>query len=203
MPTWRALWRQRSRWQRGALENIGAYGLTRTTAIYWRPAARHRLRDHRLPVHFLLLMLITAARRARASRSSGVLARASGCIFLVERVVTVWAAGWRGRLLAAAAGDRARLRRRSSRRSTSRRCGASPPAAPRAGTPCPREEAYMTAARHPAAHRDPGSRPGSRSSPPSSGQHAGVRRARARQAVSPPASAETYPTKQLLGTVPA
>src|SRR4029078_3096844 len=35
MPTWRALWRQRMRWQRGALENIGAYGLTRTTGIYW------------------------------------------------------------------------------------------------------------------------------------------------------------------------
>ena len=35
MPTWRALWRQRMRWQRGALENIGAYGLTRATLIYW------------------------------------------------------------------------------------------------------------------------------------------------------------------------
>ena len=35
MPTWRALWRQRLRWQRGALENIGAYGLTRATALYW------------------------------------------------------------------------------------------------------------------------------------------------------------------------
>ena len=32
MPTWRDLRRQRNRWQRGALENIGAYGLTRTTA---------------------------------------------------------------------------------------------------------------------------------------------------------------------------
>ena len=35
MPTWRALWRQRMRWQRGALENIGAYGLTRATLRYW------------------------------------------------------------------------------------------------------------------------------------------------------------------------
>ena len=26
MPTWRALWHQRLRWQRGALENPGAYG---------------------------------------------------------------------------------------------------------------------------------------------------------------------------------
>ena len=35
MPNWRALWRQRMRWQRGALENIGAYGLTRATLRYW------------------------------------------------------------------------------------------------------------------------------------------------------------------------
>ena len=35
MTTWRDLWRQRLRWHRGALENIGAYGLTRATAMYW------------------------------------------------------------------------------------------------------------------------------------------------------------------------
>ena len=35
MPTRQALWRQRMRWQRGALENIGAYGLTRATLRYW------------------------------------------------------------------------------------------------------------------------------------------------------------------------
>ena len=35
MPSWTALWRQRMRWQRGALENIGAYGLTRATLPYW------------------------------------------------------------------------------------------------------------------------------------------------------------------------
>jgi cellulose synthase/poly-beta-1,6-N-acetylglucosamine synthase-like glycosyltransferase len=35
MPSFRHLWRQRQRWQRGALENIGAYGLTRGTLRYW------------------------------------------------------------------------------------------------------------------------------------------------------------------------
>ncbi len=35
MPTWRTLWGQRLRWQRGALENLGAYGLTRQTFRYW------------------------------------------------------------------------------------------------------------------------------------------------------------------------
>ena len=35
MPTWKNLWLQRSRWQRGAIENLGAYGFTRTTMRYW------------------------------------------------------------------------------------------------------------------------------------------------------------------------
>ena len=35
MTSWRDLWRQRLRWQRGALENIAAYGLTRATVRYW------------------------------------------------------------------------------------------------------------------------------------------------------------------------
>ena len=35
MPTWGDLWRQRQRWQRGALENIGTYGITSATSRYW------------------------------------------------------------------------------------------------------------------------------------------------------------------------
>nr|MCH9815234.1 glycosyltransferase family 2 protein [Actinomycetes bacterium] len=35
MPTWHNLWVQRKRWQRGALENLSAYGLTRGTFRYW------------------------------------------------------------------------------------------------------------------------------------------------------------------------
>ena len=35
MPSWRALWAQRLRWQRGALENLGAYGLRPQTFRYW------------------------------------------------------------------------------------------------------------------------------------------------------------------------
>ncbi len=34
MPTWRMLWAQRLRWQRGALENLGAYGITPRTFRY-------------------------------------------------------------------------------------------------------------------------------------------------------------------------
>src|SRR4029079_9751862 len=35
MPTWRNLWTQRLRWQRGALENLGAYGPTPAMLRYW------------------------------------------------------------------------------------------------------------------------------------------------------------------------
>src|SRR5690606_14034022 len=35
MPNWKMLWAQRLRWQRGALENLGAYGVTAQTSRYW------------------------------------------------------------------------------------------------------------------------------------------------------------------------
>jgi hypothetical protein len=35
MPTWPDLWRQRVRWQKGALGDLWAYGLTRVTVTYW------------------------------------------------------------------------------------------------------------------------------------------------------------------------
>ena len=58
MPTWRALWRQRMRWQRGALENIGAYGLTRATLRYWLQQIGIGYGTIALNA-YLLLMLIT------------------------------------------------------------------------------------------------------------------------------------------------
>ena len=98
MPTWRALWRQRLRWQRGALENIGAYGLTRATALYWGQQLTLAYSVIALNA-FLLLSLITllAADEFAPSRFWTVV----GVIFVVERLVTVWAAGWKARALAA------------------------------------------------------------------------------------------------------
>ena len=96
MPTWRALWRQRMRWQRGALENIGAYGLTRATLRYWLqqigigygtialerlPAADadHAARGRRLRVvWFWFAIGHDLRRRARGHRLGGRLAR-EGC----------------------------------------------------------------------------------------------------------------------------
>jgi cellulose synthase/poly-beta-1,6-N-acetylglucosamine synthase-like glycosyltransferase len=35
MPTWGDLWRQRVRWQKGALSDLWSYGLSRVTVTYW------------------------------------------------------------------------------------------------------------------------------------------------------------------------
>jgi cellulose synthase/poly-beta-1,6-N-acetylglucosamine synthase-like glycosyltransferase len=97
MPTWHALWRQRLRWQRGALENIGAYGLTRATFRYWFQQIGIGYGTLALNAYFLLLLitLLSADGVRFAWFWVGI-----GCIFVVERVVTVWAAGWRARLIA-------------------------------------------------------------------------------------------------------
>src|SRR3954452_3499958 len=97
MPTWRALWRQRMRWQRGALENVGAYGLTRATLRYWFQQVGIGYGTIALNA-YLLLMLITFL----AADGFEMMAFwfAIGLIFVAERVVTVWAVGWRGRLVA-------------------------------------------------------------------------------------------------------
>jgi cellulose synthase/poly-beta-1,6-N-acetylglucosamine synthase-like glycosyltransferase len=97
MPTWKALWRQRMRWQRGALENIGAYGLTRSTLRYWLQQLGIGYGTVALNA-YLLLMLITLL--AADEWEVSLFWLAIGCIFLVERVVTVWSVGWRGRLIA-------------------------------------------------------------------------------------------------------
>jgi cellulose synthase/poly-beta-1,6-N-acetylglucosamine synthase-like glycosyltransferase len=97
MPNWRALWRQRSRWQRGALENIGAYGFTRATARYWGQQLGIGYGTIALNA-YLLLMTVTllSADGFEIIWFWAIL----GMIFVVERVVTVWPAGWRARLIA-------------------------------------------------------------------------------------------------------
>jgi poly-beta-1,6-N-acetyl-D-glucosamine synthase len=97
MPTFSALWRQRMRWQRGALENIGAYGLTRATLRYWLQQLGIGYGTLALNA-YLLLMLITLL--AADGFQLVWFWAAIGLIFVVERVVTAWAVGWRGRALA-------------------------------------------------------------------------------------------------------
>jgi cellulose synthase/poly-beta-1,6-N-acetylglucosamine synthase-like glycosyltransferase len=98
MPTWKALFRQRLRWHRGALENIGAYGFTRATAIYWLQQLALGYGVIALQSYFLLLTITLLA--AETFTISWFWA-AIGAVFVVERVVTAWREGWPGRLLAA------------------------------------------------------------------------------------------------------
>ena len=97
MPTWRNLWRQRQRWQRGALENLGAYGFTAATIRYW---------GQQLGIGYgtvalnsaLILMLITFF--AIDMWIWFPFWTVVGTVFLAERVLTVWRGGWRARALA-------------------------------------------------------------------------------------------------------
>ena len=107
MPTWRALWRQRMRWQRGALENIGAYGLTRATLRYWLQQIAIGYGTIALNAYLLLLLITLLAADSFQFVWFWALI---GLIFVVERVVTVWAVGWRGRAIALPLRDRDRIR---------------------------------------------------------------------------------------------
>lgn len=92
------LWSQRMRWQRGALENIGQYGVTRTTLRYWGQQLGLGYSAIALS-SFLLLMLITFL--AVDNWVWFPFWLGVGAIFIVERMVSVWRAGWKGRILAA------------------------------------------------------------------------------------------------------
>lgn len=98
MPDWKALWRQRMRWERGALENIGAYGLTRATLLYWLQQIGIGYGTLALNAYLLLMTITLLAADGLEFAWFWV---AIGSVFVVERVVTVWAVGWRGRALAA------------------------------------------------------------------------------------------------------
>jgi cellulose synthase/poly-beta-1,6-N-acetylglucosamine synthase-like glycosyltransferase len=98
MTRWRDLWRQRLRWHRGALENIGAYGFTRATAMYWIQQLALAYGVVALWSYALLLVItVLAADSIRWSPFWVTI----GLVFLLERLVTVWAVGWRARALAA------------------------------------------------------------------------------------------------------
>jgi cellulose synthase/poly-beta-1,6-N-acetylglucosamine synthase-like glycosyltransferase len=99
MPTWRNLWKQRQRWQRGALENLSAYGFTGATIRYWGQQVGIGYGTVALNAA-IALMLVTFL--AVDTWIWFPFWTTVGSIFLTERVVTVWRGGWRARLLAAA-----------------------------------------------------------------------------------------------------
>mgnify|MGYP003602450967 FL=1 len=98
MPTWRNLWVQRKRWQRGALENLSAYGVTRATIRYWGQQIGIGYGAIALNLALLLMLITFASVDEWIWYPFWV---AIGVVFVTERVVTAWSGGWRARLLAA------------------------------------------------------------------------------------------------------
>ncbi|NEM06286.1 glycosyltransferase family 2 protein [Geodermatophilus normandii] len=98
MPTWRDLWKQRMRWQRGALENLRHYGLTRVTVRYWGQQVGIGLGVLAFQAYLLLTVLVLV--RDGAPRLDPFWA-AVGLVFLAERLVTVRRGGPRALALAA------------------------------------------------------------------------------------------------------
>lgn len=97
MPTPRDLWRQRSRWQRGAVENVADYGFTRTTLQYWSQQLGLVYGVIALNAYLVCLAIALLATDDFDWSGAwfGILA-----IFIVERTVTAWAAGPVGRVIA-------------------------------------------------------------------------------------------------------
>ncbi|WGL53017.1 glycosyltransferase family 2 protein [Nocardioides sp. BP30] len=98
MPSWRTLWNQRLRWQRGALENLGAYGITPQTMRYWSQQLGIGYGVFALTSYFLLLALMILCSDGWIWFPFWI---GLGLVFMVERVVTAWRGGWPARLLAA------------------------------------------------------------------------------------------------------
>jgi cellulose synthase/poly-beta-1,6-N-acetylglucosamine synthase-like glycosyltransferase len=96
MGSWRDLWNQRMRWQRGALENLRSYGCTRITLRYWLQQVGMAVGVLALQLYLLVLLMTLAVGHLQV-RPFWI---AVGVVFLLERLVTVWSAGRRGRLLA-------------------------------------------------------------------------------------------------------
>jgi cellulose synthase/poly-beta-1,6-N-acetylglucosamine synthase-like glycosyltransferase len=96
MPSWRALWAQRLRWQRGALENLGAYGLMPQTFRYWMQQLGIGYGVIALGAYLTLILLMVLATSTWVWFPFWI---GIGLVFTVERVVTVWRGGWKARLL--------------------------------------------------------------------------------------------------------
>ncbi|HWV50238.1 MAG TPA: glycosyltransferase family 2 protein [Microbacterium sp.] len=98
MPTWRMLWAQRLRWQRGALENLGAYGVTPQTLRYWAQQIGIGYGVLALFSYFVLILLMIASMDTWVWFPFWL---GIGLLFAIERVITVWRGGWRARIVAA------------------------------------------------------------------------------------------------------
>jgi cellulose synthase/poly-beta-1,6-N-acetylglucosamine synthase-like glycosyltransferase len=97
MPSWRTLWAQRLRWQRGALENLGAYGTTPQTLRYWAQQLAIGYGVIALAAYLALTLMMVLSLQDMIWFPFWL---GLGAVFAVERVLTVWQGGWRARGLA-------------------------------------------------------------------------------------------------------
>ena len=97
MPSFPTLWRQRLRWERGAMENIATYGITSTTARYWSQQLGLAYSVFALWTYFLLILLQIVSSDTWIWYPFWIL---MGAVFIAEKVWTVRDAGWKARLLA-------------------------------------------------------------------------------------------------------
>lgn len=98
MPTWKTLWVQRKRWQRGALDNLSEYGLTSATARYWGQQVGIAYGTIALIAAYVMLGIALLAMTQWVWFPFWI---AVTLVFMIERTATVWHGGWRARLLAA------------------------------------------------------------------------------------------------------
>ncbi|MFK4761683.1 glycosyltransferase [Microbacterium sp. ZW T5_45] len=97
MPNWRMLWAQRLRWQRGALENLGEYGLTPQTLRYWAQQISLGYGVLALFSYFALILLMLLAMDTWIWFPFWL---GIGVLFALERMITAWRGGWKARLVA-------------------------------------------------------------------------------------------------------
>jgi biofilm PGA synthesis N-glycosyltransferase PgaC len=99
MPTWRALWIQRLRWQRGALESLGDYGVRMQTWRYWIQQLGISYGSLASGAYLGLVAVTALALEAWVWLPFWL---GVGGVLALERVLTVWRDGWRARVLAVA-----------------------------------------------------------------------------------------------------
>lgn len=98
MPTVKRLWKQRSRWQRGALDDLAVYGFTRVTTPY---ILRQVLMGLSVVAFFLCWTLSPYIYTHYGFKFSWFWSSIS-VLFITERVWTVRKAGWKAMLLSLA-----------------------------------------------------------------------------------------------------
>ena len=97
MPNLSSLWKQRLRWERGAMENIATYGLTSTTVRYWSQQLGLAYSVFALWTYYLLIFLQFVSTETWIWYPFWII---MGLIFIAEKVWTVRNSDWKAKLLA-------------------------------------------------------------------------------------------------------